>query len=231
MCSVDTASTALPGTTQTMSLADTVCLRARNAAVCMQPSEASSAVAFQTNWISRPKASKLANWSIETITDMTLCLTGNGYGENQRTVKSPCMTDKWALHCLLLNEPMWDILRAGLHGTLSVAYDTRTTGLRHDLRLSQRFKTWYVLIKDIFSPVCDYAGNVDLNKCYWNSERKLGVTTQDNSWIISVKSFKIESNVWRSFSNWSLIISQKCMATPNFLFGFQEYLLRSTFSG
>ena len=211
MCPVDTASTALPGTTQTLSLADTVCPRARNAAVCMQPSEASSAVAFQTNWIPRPKASKLANWSIETITDMTLCLTGNGYGENQRTVKSPCMTDKWALHCLLLNEPMWDILRTGLHGTLSVAYDKRTTGLRH--------------------PVCDYAGNVDLNKCYWNPERKLAVTTQDNSWIISVKSFKIQSNVWRSFSNWSLIISQKCIATPNFLFGFQEYLLRFTFSG
>ena len=23
-----------------------------------------------------------------------------------------------------------------------------------------------LLIKDIFVPVCDYAGNVDLNKCY-----------------------------------------------------------------
>ena len=32
-------------------------------------------------------------------------------------------------------------------------------------------------------------------------------------------------------SNSSLIISEKCMVTPNFLFGYQEYLLRSTFSG
>ena len=28
-----------------------------------------------------------------------------------------------------------------------------------------------------------------------------------------------------------LIISQKCMVTPNFLFGYQEYLLRPTLSG
>ena len=34
-----------------------------------------------------------------------------------------------------------------------------------------------LLIKDIFAPVCDYAGNVDLNKCYRNPKRKLGVTT------------------------------------------------------
>ena len=129
----------------------------------------------------------------------------------ERTVLFSVKRDLDPPFTTLLNEPMWDILRTGLHGTLSVAYDKRTTGLRH--------------------PVCDYAGNVDLNKCYWNPERKLAVTTQDNSWIISVKSFKIQSNVWRSFSNWSLIISQKCMATPNFLFGFQEYLLRSTFSG
>ena len=26
----------------------------------------------------------------------------------------------------------------------------------------------------IFSPVCDYAENVDLNKSYWNPKRKLG---------------------------------------------------------
>ena len=34
-----------------------------------------------------------------------------------------------------------------------------------------------LLIKDIFSPVCDYAGNEDLDKSYWNLKRKLGVTT------------------------------------------------------
>ena len=34
-----------------------------------------------------------------------------------------------------------------------------------------------LLINDIFAPMCDYAGNVDLNKCYSNPKRKLGVTT------------------------------------------------------
>ena len=34
-----------------------------------------------------------------------------------------------------------------------------------------------LLIKDIVSPVGDYAGNVDLNKSYSNPKRKLGVTT------------------------------------------------------
>ena len=29
----------------------------------------------------------------------------------------------------------------------------------------------------MFAPVCYYAGNVDLNKCYGNPKRKLGVTT------------------------------------------------------
>ena len=64
------------------------------------------------------------------------------------------------------------------------------------------------------------------------SKKKIGGSHaffKDNSWIIFVKSCKIQSNVWRSFSNWNLIISQKCMVTPNFLFEYQEYLLRSTF--
>ena len=47
---------------------------------------------------------------------------------------------------------------------------------------------------------------------------------------IFVKSFKIQSNVWRSFLNSSLIISEKCVVTPNFLFGYQEHFLSSTFS-
>ena len=34
-----------------------------------------------------------------------------------------------------------------------------------------------LLILDIFSAVCDYAGNVNLNKSYWNPKRKSGVTT------------------------------------------------------
>ena len=57
------------------------------------------------------------------------------------------------------------------------------------------------------------------------SKKKIGgnhAFFKDNSWIISVKNFKIQSNVWRSFSNWRLIISQKCMLTPNFLFGYKS---------
>ena len=42
---------------------------------------------------------------------------------------------------------------------------------------------------------------------------------------IFVKSFKIQSNAWRSFLNSSLIISEKCVVTPNFLFGYQEHFL------
>ena len=32
------------------------------------------------------------------------------------------------------------------------------------------------------------------------------------------------------FPNWSFIISEKCMVTPNFIFGYQEHLLSSAFS-
>ena len=46
-----------------------------------------------------------------------------------------------------------------------------------------------------------------------------------------VKSLKIQSNVWCSFSDWSLIKSLKTSwLPPIFFFGYQEYLLRSTFS-
>ena len=39
------------------------------------------------------------------------------------------------------------------------------------------FKDGAYLFKDIFAPVYDYAGNVDLDKYYRNQKRKLGVTT------------------------------------------------------
>ena len=58
------------------------------------------------------------------------------------------------------------------------------------------------------------------------------ICTRLERYLYSTKwSWIIKSNIWRSFSNWSLIISQKCMVTPNFFFGYHEYLLRSTFSG
>ena len=63
-------------------------------------------------------------------------------------------------------------------------------------------------------------------------KKKMGVTTHFSKIIILifVKSFKIQSNVWRSLPNWSLIISEKFMVTPNFRFGYQEHLLSSAFS-
>ena len=79
-------------------------------------------------------------------------------------------------------------------------------------------------------------------KCYWNPKRKLGVTKHFSKIInqqylqknknkkIKKKSFKIQSNVWRSFPNSSLIIPDKCMVTPNFLFRYQEHLLTSALS-
>ena len=63
--------------------------------------------------------------------------------------------------------------------------------------------------------------NNDIGECTGACAKPIPQTLEgtlpDNSWIISVKSFKIQSNVWRSFSNWSLIISQKCMVTPIFV--------------
>jgi len=54
------------------------------------------------------------------------------------------------------------------------------------------------------------------------SEKKTGgnhAFFKDNSWIISVKSLKIQSNVWRSFSNWSVInFSLKNVWLPHIFF-------------
>ena len=65
------------------------------------------------------------------------------------------------------------------------------------------------------------------------SKKKIGgnhAFLEDNISTIFVKSFKIQSNVWRSFPNPSLIISEKCVVTPNFLFAYRDHLLSSAFS-
>ena len=41
-------------------------------------------------------------------------------------------------------------ITADLHGTIFVACDKLTTGLRHDLRLSQRFKTCFKMLRHFF---------------------------------------------------------------------------------
>ena len=42
------------------------------------------------------------------------------------------------------------------------------------------FKDGASKFKGIFAPVYDYAGHVDLNKCYWNQKRKLKKSKKKN---------------------------------------------------
>jgi len=56
----------------------------------------------------------------------------------------------------------------------------------------------------------DYGEKEDLTKGYWDPKRKMRVTTHFSE-IIMYGNF---------FPNLSTIISEKCMVTPNFLYGF-----------
>ena len=54
------------------------------------------------------------------------------------------------------------------------------------------------------------------------------IEIQKENWGTNIlQSSKIQSNVWRLFPNRSSIISEKCMVTPNFIFGYQKHLLSS----
>jgi len=75
----------------------------------------------------------------------------------------------------------------------------------------------------VFCVVYDYAGKADLGKGCWNLKRKLGVTMH----------FSVIFQIWKenaahcsllygSFKNYAcLLISEKCLVTNNFPFGFQ----------
>jgi len=69
----------------------------------------------------------------------------------------------------------------------------------------------------------DYGEKVDLSKGYWNPKRKMWVTTHFSEIIKqydSKKSLKIQRMYANFFPNLTSIISEKCVVTPNFLFGF-----------
>ena len=69
----------------------------------------------------------------------------------------------------------------------------------------------------------DYRGKGDLSKGYWNPKRKMWVTTHFSEIIKQPyfqKSAKIQRMYGNFFPNLSSIISEICMVTPNFLFGF-----------
>jgi len=69
----------------------------------------------------------------------------------------------------------------------------------------------------------DYGEKVDLSKGYWNLKRKLWVTAHFPAIIKQPqfqKSAKIQRMYGNFFPNLSSIISEKCVVTPSFLFGF-----------
>jgi len=68
----------------------------------------------------------------------------------------------------------------------------------------------------------------DLSQGYQNPKRKLGVTTHFSE-IIALKVGKKLPYILCIWNNGFLIISEKCVVTHIFLFGFQQPLLRSTF--
>ena len=83
-------------------------------------------------------------------------------------------------------------------------------------------------VLSIFCVVYDYAGKADLSKGFWNPKRKLGVTTHVSE-IIKQQQYKAMYCIFFHIEA-NLLSLKKYMVTPNFLFGYQEHLLSSTFS-
>ena len=76
--------------------------------------------------------------------------------------------------------------------------------------------------RDIFAKVMA-TGKTDLSKSYYNPIRKMWVTTHVSEIIkqpYPKKSFKIQRMYGNFFPKLSSIISEKCVVTHNFLFGF-----------
>jgi len=69
----------------------------------------------------------------------------------------------------------------------------------------------------------DYGEKADLSKGYWNPKRKMWETTHFSEIIkqpLYRKSIKIQRMYGNFFPILSSVISEKCLVTPNFLFGF-----------
>ena len=79
-------------------------------------------------------------------------------------------------------------------------------------------------MQQYFCAVYDYVEKADLSKGYQNPKRKLGVITHFSE-IVELKFGKKLPYilcVLTQFKNYGcLIISEKCVVTPIFLFGFQ----------
>jgi len=88
-------------------------------------------------------------------------------------------------------------------------------------------------MQQYFCAVYVYVEKADLSKGYQNPKRESAVTTHF-SVIFELKFRKKLSYILyilTHFQNYGcLLISEKCVATYTFLFGFQLPLLRSTFS-
>ena len=88
-----------------------------------------------------------------------------------------------------------------------------------------------------FRAVYNCAGKADLSKGYSNPKRKLGVAThfseinKGNYYFKKAVKHKAVCH-WHFFFQIEafIIISEKCIATPNFLFGYQKNYLSSAFS-
>ena len=93
-----------------------------------------------------------------------------------------------------------------------------------DTRISYRR---CLLIQGYFYTVQNYAEKAELSKRTWYSERKLGVTTHFEE-IIKLE-FGKERHTLLCVLKLFTISFEKCVVTPNFLFGFQYHLLRSAF--
>ena len=69
----------------------------------------------------------------------------------------------------------------------------------------------------------DYGEKADLSEGYWDPKRKMWVTAHFSEKIklpYFQKSAKIQRTYGNFYPNLSLIISEKCVVTPNFHFEF-----------
>ena len=96
-----------------------------------------------------------------------------------------------------------------------------------------------LLIPKYFCVVYDYAGKANPSKGYWNPKRKLGEGGGEPHIFLEIikkqlfkkkKTGKYKAMYDDFFPNWSFIISEKCIVSPSFLFGYQDDVVISAFS-
>ena len=98
-----------------------------------------------------------------------------------------------------------------------------TIGIAHTFcasRDTQISYGWYLLIQGYFCTVQTYAEKEELSKCSRYQKRKFGVTTHFSE-IVKLQFGKEHHTLLYILKLFNLIIFEKCVVTPNFLFGFQ----------